>query len=308
MGEKKTKNDAQTPAKNVGASAGSKVWALDGGHPVYLCGDDLEAARAEWSRWTRGANKVRLRLGAIAWAVSMDRVYGEKNLEKFARMVDEDYKVLDNLKQVYRRIQMLEIPDRSEILSKLDSGQTNYTKLLVCTPITDPRTFVEIATRCGGDGKPVPTNAVRQEAKHIKEAQRSAGLRNIAQANRLQPWFLPGEYRTLVVDPPWEMRKARSGVNRYRNSKWPYGYLTEDELASMEALLKLPADQSHLYLWTTHKHLEMALRLVKIWGYRYQCLLTWAKRRGMVNFTWRYDTEHVIFARRGGLPFQKMGE
>ncbi len=187
MGEKKTKNDAQTPAKNAGASAGAKAWALDGGHPVYLRGDDLEAARAEWARWTRRANKVRLRLGAIAWAVSKDRVYGEKNLEKFAKMVDEDYKVLDNLKQIYKRIQELGIPDRSEILSKLDKGQTNYTKLLVCSPITDPRTFTEVATRLGSDGKPVTTAEVRSEAKQIKEAQRSAGLRNIAHANRLQP-------------------------------------------------------------------------------------------------------------------------
>ncbi len=308
MGEKKTKNDAQTPAKNAGASAGSKAWAFDGGHPVFLRGDDLDVARAEWARWNRRANKVRLRLGAIAWAVSKDRVYGEKNLEKFAKMVDEDYKVLDNLKQVYRRIQKLEIPDRSEILHKLDSGQTNYTKLLACAPIADPRTFMEVATRLGSDGKPVTTVAVRSEARPIKETQRAADLRSIAQANRLQPWFLPGEYRTLVIDPPWPMRKVQSGAHRYRSSDWPYAYLTEDELANMESLLKLPAAQSHLYLWSTHRHLEMALRLVKIWGYQYQCMLTWAKRRGMVPFSWRYDTELVIFARRGGLPLQRMGE
>lgn len=308
MDEKKTKNDAQTPAKNSGTSAWTKAWAFDGGHPVFLRGDDLEAARAEWMRLDRRMNKVRLRLGAIAAAVSEDREYGNKNLEKFARMVDEDYKVLDNLKQVYRRIQKLEIPDRSEILSKLDKGQTNYTKLLVSSPINDPRKFVGVATRLGSDGKPVSTTEVRREAKQIKEAQRADNLLAIARANPLKPWFQAGEYRTLVVDPPTMMRMLRFGSHKHRTSHWPYAYLAEQELAVIEPLLKLPSEQSHLYLWTTHRHLEMSLRLIKAWGFRYQCVLTWAKGRGVIPWAWRYDTELALFAHRGGLPLQKMGE
>lgn len=287
---------------------GAGAWTQDGaGHPIYLQGDDLEAAREEWLRLSHRADKVRLRLGAIAWEVSKDRVYGKKNLERFAKLVDENYKVLDNLKQVYRRIDKLEISDRSEILRKLENGQTCYTKLLVCSPIENPRTFVDVATRLEENGRPVPTTAVRREAKAIKEEQRTSRLAATAKANPLLPWLMLGEYKTLVVDPPWEMKTFQSGAYRYRNSDWPYEYLTEDELAVFEPMRMLPSAESHLYLWSTHGHLETSLRLIKAWGYSHQCTLTWIKGGGVVPFSWQYNTELVLFATRGGLPLVRKG-
>jgi len=35
--------------------------------------------------------------------------------------------------------------------------------------------------------------------------------------------------------------------------------------------------------------------------------MTWWKRKGMVPFSWRFDTEHVLFCHRGNLKLDRMG-
>lgn len=63
----------------------------------------------------------------------------------------------------------------------------------------------------------------------------------------------------------------------------------------------------HLYLWTTHKYLPDALDICAAWGFSYQCVMTWVKNVGITPFSWMYDTEHVIFARRGSLDLEQLG-
>jgi N6-adenosine-specific RNA methylase IME4 len=107
-----------------------------------------------------------------------------------------------------------------------------------------------------------------------------------------------GEYRTIVIDPPWPMEKIEREVRP--NQAAPLDYLTmdADELRGLEVPA---ADDAHLYLWTTHRFLPLAFELTEAWGFAYQCLLTWRKNVGITPFSWMYSTEHVVFARRGSL-------
>lgn len=66
-------------------------------------------------------------------------------------------------------------------------------------------------------------------------------------------------------------------------------------------------DDCHLYLWVTHKFLPDGMRLLESWGFRYQCLMTWRKNVGITPYSWMYDTEHVLFARKGNLKLTRMG-
>jgi N6-adenosine-specific RNA methylase IME4 len=119
-----------------------------------------------------------------------------------------------------------------------------------------------------------------------------------------------GAYRTFVVDPPWPMEKIERDV-RPMQAGFDYPTMDEDSLMAWahENLIPCvdPDSGAHLYLWTTHKHLPMALRLAAAWGFNYECLMTWVKNVGFTPFSWMRSTEHVIFARRGGLPLQTMG-
>lgn len=112
-----------------------------------------------------------------------------------------------------------------------------------------------------------------------------------------------GQYACIVIDPPWEMEKI-DRIVRPKQKEFDYPPMSEEELSEFT----LPAaDDCHLYLWATHKHLPLAYRLADIWGFKYECLMTWVKNVGFTPFSWMRSTEHVLFCRRGGLKLERLG-
>jgi N6-adenosine-specific RNA methylase IME4 len=123
---------------------------------------------------------------------------------------------------------------------------------------------------------------------------------------RANPLPLPDKvYRTLVVDPPWEMTKSKR-ANFPEQDGFDYPQMSIDEIAELD-IDSMAADDSHLYLWTTHRWLPHCFGLVEKWGFRYHCLLTWVKPTGFTPFSWMFTTELVLFCRRGDLRLDKMG-
>ena len=123
---------------------------------------------------------------------------------------------------------------------------------------------------------------------------------------KARPVVIPrGKYSCIVIDPPWPMEKIGRD-ERPNQVGFAYPTMTEEELQAWP-LPALAADDCHLYIWTTHKFMPMALRLAGHWGFNYQCLMTWVKNVGMTPFSWMYSTEHVLFCRRGSLPLEKLG-
>jgi N6-adenosine-specific RNA methylase IME4 len=113
-----------------------------------------------------------------------------------------------------------------------------------------------------------------------------------------------GEFSTIVIDPPWPMEKIERDVRPNQVAHLDYRPMAEDELRAIE----LPAaEDAHLYLWTTHKFLPLALELAEAWGFKYQCVLTWVKNVGFTPFSWMYSTELCLFCRRGGLDLLERG-
>lgn len=135
----------------------------------------------------------------------------------------------------------------------------------------------------------------REQAKERIEQLRAKGVE------------LPkGKYSCIVIDPPWQMQKIERDV-RPNQVEFDYPTMNEEELKAFP-LPDMAGADCHLYLWTTQKHLPLALRLAEHWGFRYQCLLTWRKNVGFTPFSWMYSTEHVLFCRKGTLPLLKLGE
>lgn len=117
-------------------------------------------------------------------------------------------------------------------------------------------------------------------------------------------------YHTLVVDPPWPGMKAgplrgRGGFLDATGASrdMPYGLMSEEDLMVFP-IDKWAAPDSHLYLWTTNKHLPMAFALLEDWGYTYSTTIVWAKNPmgGGLGGAWGISTEYVLFGRRGKLP------
>jgi N6-adenosine-specific RNA methylase IME4 len=86
------------------------------------------------------------------------------------------------------------------------------------------------------------------------------------------------EYDVIVIDPPWPMQKIERDV-RPHQAGFDYPTMDEEELQEFP-VPDMAAEDCHLFLWTTHKFLPMALRLAEEWGFRYVCTFVWHKPGG----------------------------
>jgi N6-adenosine-specific RNA methylase IME4 len=121
-------------------------------------------------------------------------------------------------------------------------------------------------------------------------------------------------YRTLVVDPPWQMM---AGPNKFavtregkpnighdpRTRPMAYPTMTLDEIKALP-VDDLAEPEAHLYLWTTSAYVDAAYDVVRAWGFRPGQLLTWCKTpRGLgLGGAFVSTTEFVLCGRRGSLP------
>ena len=109
-----------------------------------------------------------------------------------------------------------------------------------------------------------------------------------------------GKFDVIVIDPPWPMEKILRDV-RPNQIVFDYHSLNESELSELE----IPcADNCHIWLWTTHKFIPMAFRLLEKWGLKYVCTFVWHKPGGFqpVGLP-QYNCEFALYARKGSPIF-----
>jgi N6-adenosine-specific RNA methylase IME4 len=141
---------------------------------------------------------------------------------------------------------------------------------------------------------------LRTVADVKREARRAAVVDALDSVSARQSKELAGEYDVIVIDPPWPMEKIEREV-RPNQVEFDYPTMSESELAAMS----MPAAvDCHLWLWTTHRFLPMALRLLDAWGFKYVCTFVWHKPGGFQPIGLpQYNCEFAIYARRGTPQF-----
>jgi N6-adenosine-specific RNA methylase IME4 len=88
-------------------------------------------------------------------------------------------------------------------------------------------------------------------------------------------------FRTILLDPPWPERgggKIKRGADRH--------YPVVTTLSAMQRLIIrapcwTPADNAHVYMWTTDNYLAWALALFDVMGARMHRTIPWTKPGGM---------------------------
>lgn len=109
-----------------------------------------------------------------------------------------------------------------------------------------------------------------------------------------------GLYDVVVLDPPWEMKKIDRAV-RPNQVSFDYPTMNEDELNKLRVPM---ANDCHVFMWTTHKHLPMALRIFGTWGVKYVLTMVWHKPGGFQPTGLpQYNCEFVIYGRVGTPKF-----
>lgn len=95
------------------------------------------------------------------------------------------------------------------------------------------------------------------------------------------------KYGVILMDPPWDVP-----------FKTPYTTMTITSLALMDIKSLCSKDGCTLFVWTPNSHLEEALGLCRVWGFKYKQLITWCKNYGLGRPPYS-ATEHCIMASRG---------
>jgi len=137
-------------------------------------------------------------------------------------------------------------------------------------------------------------------AEAMREIKRKTILANLEDVHSREAKALDGVYDVIVIDPPWPMKKIERDC-RPNQAEFDYPTMTREELEAMD----IPAaDDCHVWLWTTHKFLPMALDLLDAWGLRYVCTFVWHKPGGFQPIGLpQFNCEFAIYARKGSPKF-----
>lgn len=134
----------------------------------------------------------------------------------------------------------------------------------------------------------------------VRESKRKTIRKSLEDVAAKEAKATAGVYDVVVIDPPWQMAKIERD-ERPNQSEFDYPTMSEEQLADM----KLPcADDCHVWVWTTHKFLPMAIRLLDVWALKYVCTFVWHKPGGFQPIGLpQYNCEFALYARRGAPEF-----
>jgi N6-adenosine-specific RNA methylase IME4 len=136
----------------------------------------------------------------------------------------------------------------------------------------------------------------RTAADVVRELRREATAQRLNEVAARETQSPEGVFDVIVIDPPWPMRKIERDC-RPNQTELDYPTMTEEQLGA----LTIPAaEDCHVWLWTTHRFLPMALRLLDAWGLKYVCTFVWHKPGGFqpVGLP-QFNCEFALYARRG---------
>lgn len=134
------------------------------------------------------------------------------------------------------------------------------------------------------------------EAAATREVKRVEVVARLEDIEAQEIKAIEGVYDVIVIDPPWPMKKIDRDV-RPNQTEFDYPTLSEEEL---EEVYIPTADNCHVFVWTTHRFLPQAFRLLKSWGFKYVCCMTWHKPGGYqpVGLP-QFNSEFCLYARKG---------
>jgi len=109
------------------------------------------------------------------------------------------------------------------------------------------------------------------------------------------------KYKTIVVDPPWEVKKLTHKA-RPNQIEMDYKTMSLVDIAKMP-IGSLADDKCFCFLWTTQKFLFDAKTILNHWGFTHLLTMVWEKTygrsAGMPLFGFRWNAEFILVGTKG---------
>jgi ParB/RepB/Spo0J family partition protein len=112
------------------------------------------------------------------------------------------------------------------------------------------------------------------------------------------------KYGVIVADPEWDDRIWDSPVNRCAVNRYP---VSDVETIKSRPVASIAADDAVLFLWSTNQHLDVAIDVLRSWGFEYASNYAWIKP-SVGKGTWnRNRHEILLIGTRGNPPCPAFG-
>ena len=172
-------------------------------------------------------------------------------------------------------------------LGGMDSSRD---QMLAELPVEKRRELCELCTSDAKKQKEFAMSTCLAEVARDRKAVQVEELRG----REVEP--PTGEYDVVVIDPPWDMQKIEREVAP-NQAGFDYPTMTEEELRDLTIPM---AENCHVWLWTTHRFITAAFRLLEHWNLKYVCTFVWHKPGGFQPFGLpQYNCEFALYARWG---------
>jgi len=131
---------------------------------------------------------------------------------------------------------------------------------------------------------------------------------NPKKENKSEELPLPeGKFSIIYADPPWPVESI------ILDDKWTSGIEDKYPTMTVEEIkeLKIPlisAENCSLFIWTTHSFLPDCLEVIKSWGFKYFCTITWNKHSGWTHYGFHKMTEFLLYAYKGKININTEGK
>ena len=149
----------------------------------------------------------------------------------------------------------------------------------------------------------------REALQRVKEkkAQTTTSAIHIMRNERMSEETMPalpeGEYRVVVIDPPWDVGFAMDRTDEVlRDAGPPYSVMSLDEIKAMELPL---ADDAWVFLWTIQQFLRESFEVLEAWGVQHRFTMVWHKPHSMqAKGMPRSNGEFVLVGKNGKPEFR----
>ena len=125
----------------------------------------------------------------------------------------------------------------------------------------------------------------------------------------MKPLDEMGKFKTVVVDPPWDIKfapdlgSAARPKGGYKRDSLPYPPMSLDQIESLKVPSTLDSD-AFLFCWATNKMLHNAFHIIESWGLRYAFTMVWHKAQGIqFHNSPSYRAEFILVAKKGQPAF-----
>lgn len=199
------------------------------------------------------------------------------------------------------------IEARKQVAKELADKGMSQRQIAEATGVSKPQVQRDLATQKESkiDSKRVDPEPETKSADPLEQSRkREEALREQLKLAQQRPKLVVKTYETIVLDPPWPMKKIEREV-RPNQVEFDYPTMTEDELRDFRVdFRRMAEDNCHVFMWTTPKFLPMALRLFEEYDIKYVLPMVWHKPGGFQPIGLpQYNAEFVLYGRRGTPKF-----